>query len=98
MHHCTLAVECMTVVLSGMGVLSGGWFLHRIGISIIHGTLCLDREIQTIIQTLPLARFVFVFVFPVQNKAWHLLHTYETDLWVYRSLHYSIVTSRVTGC
>ena len=40
MHQCTLAVECMSVVLSCMGVLSGGWFLHRIGISIIHATLC----------------------------------------------------------
>ena len=47
---------------------------------------------------LAVASVCICFVFPVQNKAWHLLHTYETDLWVYRSLHYSIVTSRVTGC
>ena len=68
MHHCTLAVECMSVVLSGMGVSSGGWFLHRIGISIIHGTLCLDREIQTIVQTLPLPQFVFVLHFLYKTK------------------------------
>ena len=63
MRHCTLAVECMSVVLSGMGVSSGGWFLRRIGISIIHDTLCSVWEIQTIIQTLPLLRFVFVLYF-----------------------------------
>ena len=63
MSHCTLAVECMSVVLSGMSVSSGGWFLHRIGISIILGTVCLVREIQTIIQTLPLPSFVFVLYF-----------------------------------
>ena len=27
MPHCTLAVECMSVVLSGMGVSSEGWFV-----------------------------------------------------------------------
>ena len=39
------------MVLSGMGVLSGGWFLHRIGIStcILHATLCFIQEIHTII-------------------------------------------------
>ena len=42
-----------------MGVLSGGWFLHRIGISIIHATLCFVREIETIIQTSASPRFVF---------------------------------------
>ena len=42
-----------------MGVLSGGWFLHRIGISIIHATLCFVREIETIIQTSASPQFVF---------------------------------------
>ena len=51
MHQCTLAVECMSVVLSDMGVLSGGWFLLRIGRSIIHATLCFVWEIQNRIQT-----------------------------------------------
>ena len=41
--YCTLAVECISVVLSGMGVSCGGWFIHRIGISIIHVTLCFVR-------------------------------------------------------
>ena len=68
MHHCTLAVECISVVLSDIGVLSGGWFLHRIGISIIHDTLCLVWEIQTIKQTLPLPRFVFVLYFLYKTK------------------------------
>ena len=71
-HQCTLAVEFMSVVLSGMGVLSVGWFLHGIGISIIHATLCSVREIQTITQTSTSPRFVF----PVQNKAWRVLYTY----------------------
>ena len=38
MHRCILAVECISVVLLGVGVLRGGWFLHRIGISIIVDT------------------------------------------------------------
>ena len=69
-HQCTLAVEYISVALSGMGVLSGGWFLHRIGISIILATLCFVREIQTIIQTSVCIRSVF----PVQNKCWHVLY------------------------
>ena len=79
MHHCTLAVECMSVVLSGMGVLSGGWFLHSIGISIIHGALCLVRGNINHHTNLAFASVCICSVFPVQNKAWHLL--YITDLW-----------------
>ena len=68
MQHCTLAVECMSVVFSGMGVSSAGWFLHRIGISIINSTICLVREIQTIIQILPLPRFAFALYFLYKTK------------------------------
>ena len=60
----------ISVALSGMGVSSGGWFLHRIGISIILATLCFVREIQTIIQTSVCIRSVF----PVQNKGWQVLY------------------------
>ena len=86
MHQCTLAVECIhvSVVLSGMGVLSGSWFLHRTGISIIHATLRFVRKIQNIIQNSASPRFVFGlysvcirFVFPVQNEGWHVLYTYK---------------------
>ena len=30
---------------------------------------------------LPFASVFIRVVFPVQNKVWHLLYTYETDLW-----------------
>ena len=63
---CTsVAVECISGVLSGMGVLSGVWFLHRIGISIIHATLCF---VVTIIQTSASPRFVFGLYFPYKTK------------------------------
>ena len=68
MHQCTLAVECITVVLLGMGV-SSGWFLHRIAISIIHATLFFVREIQTIMQTSTSPRFVFGLYFPYKTNA-----------------------------
>ena len=54
----------LSVVLSGMRVLSGGWFLLRIGISTVHATLCFVREIQTIIEASVCIRCVF----PVLNK------------------------------
>ena len=81
MYHCTLAVECMSVILSGMGVSSEGWFLHSIGISIIHGTLFFSPGNTNHDTNLAFASVCIRFVFPVQNKAWHLLYTYETDLW-----------------
>ena len=76
MHQCTLAVECIhvSVVLSGMGVLGGGWFLHRIGISIINSTLCFLLEIQTIIQTSASLWFVFDKYFQHKTKS-GLYHT-----------------------
>ena len=79
MHQCTLAVKCISVLLSDMSVLSGGWFLHRIGISIydislyiIHVNLQFEREkpnakrgeVEVCIR----------FVFPVQNEGWHVLY------------------------
>ena len=67
MHQCTLAVKCICVLLSGMGVLSGAWFLHRVGISIIHATICFVRE-----NTNHDTNLGVQFVFPVQNKGWHV--------------------------
>ena len=71
-----LAVECISVVLSGMGVLSGGWFLLGIGINIILATrwhLFCPRN-TTHLANLHFASVCIRFVFPVQNKAWHGLH------------------------
>ena len=67
MHQCTLTVKCISVVLSDMGVLSGGWFLHRIGISIIHATICFVRGNTNHDTNLGVR-----FVFPVQHKGWHV--------------------------
>ena len=63
-----MAAECISVVLSGMFVLSGGWFLHRIGISIIYAILCFVREMQTIIQTSASPWFPFGLYFPYKTK------------------------------
>ena len=78
-----------SVVSSGMGVSTGGWFLRRIGISIIHGALCLVREIQTIIQTLLLPRFVFFLYFPYKTKLGIYYIHMKQIYGLYRSLHYS---------
>ena len=75
----TLDEECISVVLSGVGVLSGGWFLHSIGIGLIHATLCFVREIQTIIQTKTFPRFVFGLCITYKTKGWLVLYTYKTD-------------------
>ena len=89
MYYCTQAVECMSVALLGMGVLSGGWFLHKIGISKIHCTLCLVREIQTIKRTVPLPRCVFALYFLFKTKRGIYYIHMKQIYGLYRSLHYS---------
>ena len=82
MHNCTLAVECMSVVLSGMGVSSGGLVStqDRHKYNTWHS---LFSPGNTNYRTnFAFASVCIRFAFPMQNKAWHLLYTYETDLWV----------------
>ena len=60
------AVKCISVLLSDMSLLSGGWFLHSIGISILHVNLRFVRKIQTEYKR-PLCLALYS-VFPVQNE------------------------------
>ena len=95
-HQCTLAVEYISVVLSGMGVLSGGWFLHRIGISIIHATLCFVRGSTNHHTNLGFASVCIRFIFPAQNKGWHVLYPLSIFFHIHRGfrLHCILIVTK----
>ena len=61
---------------------SGGQFLHRIGISIIHATLCFVLEMQTITQTSASPRFVFSLNFLYKtNSGIYYMHVHAKNVY-----------------